>query len=472
MKEELARLFRQYTGSEPDHISSIPRSVSTRKYFRIEGDGRSVIGTYSPDIRETKAFSHFSRHFTDLGIRVPRVYIESHDKKYYLQEDLGNTTLFDLAESLKNSGDSNILNLYRNAIDEVIRLQLKGDRVVDYSLCVPRPEFDKQSVLWDLNHFKYYFLKLSGISYDEQLLENEFDMIAGEITEIKLKGFMFRDFQSRNIMIRDGMAWFIDFQGGRRGPLQYDLASLVFEAKAGLSEEERTELIEYYLGSLRQHTAVNQEDFYRDFYLAALVRVLQVLGAYGLRGIVEKKAVFLQSIPNGLSNLSFILEHLDQAYNENYLTRLLHELTLIGEKFRKLPAPFEGLTVTISSFSYRGQLPDDITGNGGGFVFDCRLLDNPGAHEKFRELNGMDREVVQFMEQKNGVGQFVSNVKEQLDQAIEVYQKRGYKDLMVNFGCTGGQHRSVYVSHKIADWIRCMKNVRVIEIHRELGMEK
>ncbi len=468
--KELINLCRAYTGVMPDKVEFIPQSVSLRQYFRIYKRNATVIGTYSPDEKETIAFKTYSDHFRVHELNVPEVYAVSEDQKFYLQTDLGDSRLFDLLVSRPGKEiDDKIIAIYREAIAQLTRMQVVGDQGLDYSVAVPRSAFDYQSVKWDLQYFKYYFLKPSGIPFDEQKLEEAFDNLAGYIAGIEIQGFMFRDFQSRNIMVRNDEPWLIDFQGGRRGPLQYDLTSLVYESRVELCDADRERLISCYLENLSDYTTFNKAAFMTGFYPVALARILQALGAYGLRGNIEKRGTFLQSIPAGLRNLGEVLKKTGAGLITDYLRVILQELILTAERYPMLPEHFNGLTVTIHSFSYRRPLPDDITGNGGGFVYDCRFLANPGLCDEFKSLNGFDREVIRYLDDDPGVPAFFESIKMQLSASIQRYKELGYTNLMVSFGCTGGRHRSVYMAHAVASWCRTMNGVRVFEHHRELG---
>jgi aminoglycoside/choline kinase family phosphotransferase len=502
--KEIHQLYKSHFGEPPDKTEEIHLAVSQRRYFRIIRGTESLIGTYSPDVRETVAFCTFSDHFLKLGLNVPEVFAVSDDKQFYLQSDLGSSRLHEIvvnrtsdttpepnkitvnkpiqdlvadstahpaADSSSAVLDDSLLDLYRLAIDQLVSMQFEGDQDLDYSVAVPRPAFDRQSVLWDMNHFKYYFLKPSGVPFDEQLLEETFEDCANRVSRMEPQGFMFRDFQSRNIMIKDGAVYLIDFQGGRRGPVHYDLASLVFDSKIQLTGADRAQLISYYFKAASQHCRMDQSAFMSDFYLVALVRILQALGAYGLRGKIEKKAVFLQSIPSGLKNLSFLLENLEPGVITDYFMTVLKELAATRDAYRELPEAYQGLTVTIHSFSYRRPGPDDLSGNGGGFVYDCRFVANPGLCDELKALNGFDREVIQFLEDDPEVATFLKSIQQQLERVIQSYLERDYRNLMVSFGCTGGQHRSVFFAHAIAEWCRTLEGVRVLEYHRELNLE-
>lgn len=470
--QEIIQLYHELTGDTPDRVVEIPGAVSARRYFRLFKGTQTMIGTFSPDSRETKAFLEFAEKFSSLGIHVPDVYAASADHHFYLQTDLGDQRMHELVagRNTKELGQD-LMGYYAAAIRELVRMQFLAHEKIDYSVCVPRQYFDRQSVIWDLNHFKYYFLKTSGIPFDEQFLEDAFQQFADQFDRMEATYFMFRDFQTRNIMIHEDTAWLIDFQGGRKGPVQYDLASLVYESKAALTPEDRSRIIEIYIHTAAAFSHMDTDLFMEGFYQAALIRILQALGAYGLRGMVEKKAVFLQSIPAGLENLGEVLEKVAGNAIHGYFRKLLEKLVGTKDTYRILPESFEGLTITLYSFSYRKPLPDDLAGNGGGFVYDCRFLTNPGKCEELKMLNGLDTAVQEFMEKDPEVGLFLDSVKNQAGAAIRTYMNRGYRNLMFSFGCTGGQHRSVYVSHRFATWCRSLQGVRTIEIHRELGRE-
>lgn len=467
--QELIHLYRELTGNAPERVAEIPGAVSTRRYFRIYGNAPAMIGTYSPDTRETVAFTSFAKTFRGEGIRVPEVFAVSEDQHFYLQEDLGDQRLHErVAGRTKAALDDELMDHYDAALRELVKMQFLAKGKVDYAVCVPRPAFDRQSVLWDLNHFKYYFLKPSGTPFDEQLLEDAFTVFADAFEKIPADTFMFRDFQTRNIMLHEGASWLIDFQGGRKGPLQYDLASLVYEARAALTPADRLQIMERYTGLASAYGSFDRDAFMDGFYPAALIRILQALGAYGLRGMVEKKAVFLQSIPMGLANLQEVLSRLSGPSVSTYFRKLLEDVAATKGAYRIIPPVTDDLTLTVYSFSYRKPLPDDLSGNGGGFVYDCRFLENPGKQESLATLTGLDAQVQAFLEKDPEVKAFTDSIRHQADAAIRSYQARGFKNLMFSFGCTGGQHRSVYFAHTFAEWCRSKSGVRVIEIHREL----
>lgn len=468
----ILNLYIKHFGKEPDKIEEIHSAVSTRRYFRLFGEEETVIGTFSPDILETRAFITFAKHFYEKGIHVPRIIAQSNDQNFYLQTDLGDQRLHEIIIARPSSKlNAKYKQYYKSAIDELVKLQIKGDQGLDYSISVPGPSFDRQAILWDLNHFKYYFLKPLGIPFDENRLEDSFIKISEHISNLSIQAYMFRDFQTRNIMMIDEYPFFIDFQGGRKGPIHYDLASLLFESKTGLTENDKSELLDYYIDILSEYKKINRSIFIKEYYQVALIRILQVLGTYGLRGNIEKKAVFIQSIPGGLKNLDYIINMIDLSIMDDYFLSLMKLVTDKKDSFRTLPDPFDGLTLTISSFSYRKPLPDDISGNGGGFVYDCRFLNNPGRFEEFKDLTGLDNDVIQFLKDRSEANEFVSSIKDQLHSVIIAYKRRNFTNLMVSFGCTGGRHRSVYVAKEIADWCRQFRDIRVLEFHSELDIQ-
>jgi len=472
--EELLALYKEYYSFSPDKAEKLPQSASTRSYFRIWKDGNTVIGTLSPDRAETRAFVNFSAHFLEKGISVPKVLAVSKDESCYLQEDLGDTLLLNMVDQYREGAVSReeLVKVYKRVIEKLLDLQLEGGKGLDYSLSVPRPVFDRLSVAWDLNHFKYYFLKISALPFSEDLLEKDFNELTALLCEEDMKHFMFRDFQSRNILIHNGEPFFIDFQGGRKGPLQYDLASLLFEAKVHLETDIREELYSYYLDQAAGKLELDRVSFAERFYWWLLIRQLQALGAYGLRGIIEKKLLFIQSIPYALQQLEDNLNRLPAEPALPELRRVLMLLAAQKNSYPVLPEAYDGLTITVTSFSFRKALPDDLSGNGGGFVYDCRFIRNPGRYESYAKLTGNDPAVEAFFLERTKMPRFLEQVRTQLTDVVASYQERGYANLMLNFGCTGGQHRSVYAARKTAAWLEKKEGVRVILRHRELEAGK
>ena len=452
VKENLINLFEKWAGEKALCFFPLPPSGSSRKYYRIKSKNKTAIGAFYPNQKENIAFIEFSRHFFKKGLKVPEIYARDLKKKNYLVQDLGNETLFSLInkERKENDFSPQIIEIYKKAIKELIRFQTAGGEGLNYELCTPRGKFDRQSMLWDLNYFKYYFLKLAKIPFDEQKLEKGFRAFINYLLETDLNFFLYRDFQSRNIMILNNRPYFIDYQGGRKGAREYDLGSLLFDAKADLPQSIREELLKYYLNEAKKDEKFNEEKFLQYFYPYCLIRILQAMGSYGFRGFYEKKEHFLQSIPYALKNMDYLLKKMTLPKETKPLTDVLK--IMVKSKalkvFEKKQTSF--LTVSINSFSYKQGLPIDASGNGGGFIFDCRALTNPGRIEKYKELNGLDKSVISFFKKQKDIRIFLKNVEAIINQAMENYLERKFSHLMASFGCTGGQHRSVYCAEKIA----------------------
>jgi aminoglycoside/choline kinase family phosphotransferase len=447
----------------------LPHSGSYREYVRLIAGEFSAIGTYNADVKENRAFLTFSGQFRANGIPVPAIYAQSDDSLIYLQEDLGSLTLFDfLAETRIQEGFSRtITEEYKKVLEILPAIQVTAGRQLDFSVCYPRAAFDQQSMMWDLSYFKYYFLKLARIPFDEQLLEDDFQKFAAYLLSADSNYFLYRDFQSRNVMLKDGKVWFIDYQGGRKGALQYDLASLLYDGKADIPQGVRDELFGFYLDELEKIIPVDRYEFMRFFKGFVLIRIMQAMGAYGFRGFYEKKEHFLKSIPFALDNLESILRKLDLPVELPELTKVLH-LVSQSSFLRSIGHKEHTLTVRISSFSYKKGLPADPSGNGGGFVFDCRAIHNPGKYAEYKTLTGKDTPVGQFLEDKSEMPGFLSLVTSLVEQSVKKYMERGFTHLSVGFGCTGGQHRSVYAAEKVAGYLKNNFPVNVVLFHREL----
>ncbi|MBK9358604.1 MAG: phosphotransferase [Bacteroidales bacterium] len=440
----LGELFSQWSGEEVRLITELPASGSDRRYFRISGAETDAIGAWNPDEKENNAFVGFTRHFGKTGLPVPELFAFHDDKHAYIQSDLGNETLFSL---LTGEGLSNrVKDLYRQVIFWLPRFQVRGIIDLDLDLCHPRKAFDRQSMMWDLNYFKYYFVRLSGLGFDEQALEDDFEKLIDFLSGATSDFFMYRDFQSRNVMIAGNRPFFIDYQGGRLGPLQYDIASLLFDAKANLPNDFREELLDLYIEEASKYTNIDRKQFLRHYYGFVLIRILQAMGAYGFRGFYQKKEHFLQSIPYALDNLAYLLNYRHPEFEFPTLEKLLRSY-ITSETLRNYAKP--ALKVRVCSFSYKEGIPADVTGNGGGFVFDCRALPNPGREEEFRLLTGIDKPVISYLAAQPETGIFFVNICNIVDQAVENYLSRGFQHLMVSFGCTGGQHRSVYFAGQL-----------------------
>lgn len=468
IKDQLISLFESHFREEVTFFEQLPASGSYREYARMKSQNHQVIGAYNQDVRENQAFLEFSAHFRNAGIPVPVIYAVSPDEQTYLQEDLGNTTLFDfLTKKRDTEGFSvGIVNEYKKVLRELPRIQLVAGKDIDYSVCYPRDAFDKQSMMWDLNYFKYYFLKLAKIPFDEQALEDDFQAFSDYLLAVDNNAFLYRDFQSRNVMLKDGGVYFIDYQGGRKGALQYDLASLLYDAKANIPEAEREELLEFYLDELDKYKHTDREKFKSLYDGYVLIRIMQAMGAYGFRGFYEKKEHFLKSIPFALKNLEALLEKNTIPVRLPELFKVLKAVT--ESTFLKTISPVnDRLTVRISSFSFKKGIPVDPSGNGGGFVFDCRAIHNPGKYDEYKHLSGKDIQVQKFLEEKSTMPDFLKNVFALVTQSVEVYRSRGFKHLCVNFGCTGGQHRSVYGAEKLAEYLKNNFPVTVVLQHVE-----
>jgi aminoglycoside/choline kinase family phosphotransferase len=461
-------LFEHHFQEKVETFSMLPPSGSYREYCRLENSHRSVIGAFNADVKENTAFLSFTNHFRKKSLPVPEIFAVSSDLKKYLLEDLGNVTLFDfLSETRESEGFSEtIVAEYRKVLKVLPKIQIAGGKDMDYSVCYPREAFDKQSMMWDLNYFKYYFLKLAKISFDEQALEDDFQAFSDYLLSAPSDYFLYRDFQSRNVMLKDGGVHFIDYQGGRRGALQYDLASLLYDGKADIPQEIRTQLFNFYIEELKNYIPVNESEFTSYFNGFVLIRIMQAMGAYGFRGFYEKKEHFLKSIPFAINNLQNLLPELNLPVEIPELINVLHLLTQ-SETLKEIGQVSSNLSVRITSFSYKKGLPADPSGNGGGFVFDCRALNNPGRYAEFKSLTGKDLKVQQFIEQNSEMKLFLIPVKALVEQSVKNYLERGFSHLSVNFGCTGGQHRSVYAAEKLAAWLRNNFPVNVVLVHRE-----
>jgi aminoglycoside/choline kinase family phosphotransferase len=572
---ELTALYRKTFGVDPVEVIALRADGSDRRIYRLVGSGQpaTVIGISGVDLEENRAFISYSRALRSAGLPVPQIHGVGEGDAIYLEEDLGDVTLFNaLVEGRRREGNDqvplDVVALYRRVIELLPRLQVEGGKVIDYSLAHPHAEFDRQSMMWDLNYFKYHFLKLAGIAFNEARLERDFINLCDFLLQADRSHFLYRDFQSRNIMIRDGEPWFIDYQGGRRGALQYDIASLLYDAKADLNNDLRTGLLEFYLDSLETHIAVDRAEFVRHYQGFVLIRIMQAMGAYGYRGYFQRKNHFLDSVPFAVRNIESIimkgaipieLPELVAAFVEivrrmgdgesgrggegvrgreepslipTLLTPVPEVVVSIEPEGResckaaipadqatvieaKVPtgthvvvetdapadspvavdvAPTSGsdagvlpvvsappvavavamqpaakkLTVRITSFSYRRGYPEERSENGGGFVFDCRALHNPGRYDEYRDLCGCDAPVIEFLEREEPVIHFWHAVVTLVDIAVENYIARGFTDLSISFGCTGGQHRSVYFSERLSRHLAERYPQVVVELgHRE-----
>lgn len=470
IEKALAQLFEKWAGQSPELVLPLAPSGSNRVYYRLQSKNRSAIGAFSPDDKETMAFLGFSKHFKSKDLPVPEIYAEDAKHKIYLQEDLGFTTLYSYLLQKDEYFPDYLIQIYKKVVEQLARLQIVGSEGLDYSVCYPRDSFDRQSMIWDFNYFKYYFLKLAKAPFDEQLLENDMHRFADYLLQADDNFFMFRDFQTRNIMIKAGEPFFIDYQGGRKGALQYDLASLLYQAKANIPPDIRLDLLNHYLDTVEQLIPIDREKWIEYYYGFVLIRCIQVLGAYGYRGLYERKEHFIKSIPFALRNVKWIFENRNFPVEmPEVRAALLHIIeSKQFEPFDKIKARSSLLTVTINSFSYKqGGIPADDSGNGGGFVFDCRFIHNPGRYEPYKKLTGRDEPVITFLRHHSIMEDFMDNVYRIVDDAIEDYIDRSFTHLMINFGCTGGQHRSVYAADTLAKHIQEKYGVKLKVNHIE-----
>jgi aminoglycoside/choline kinase family phosphotransferase len=469
--EVLKKLFEQHFHSPIGRVQPLQGQLggSGRKIIRLASEEFSAIGVLYNVREENVAFLEFSRHFHRHGLPVPEIYAVDLSQGAYLEEDLGDTTLFDFLWT--NRVDENIspqvVEAYRKVVAVLPRFQIEAGRDLNYEVCYPRSVFDRQSITWDLNYFKYYFLRLAGIPFNEQSLEDDFSRLTKFLLSADLNYFLYRDFQSRNIMLRDGQPFFLDYQGGRKGALQYDIASLLYDAKADLPPELREQLLDLYIDRLAGFIELEREAFMQHYYAYVYVRIMQALGAYGFRGFYERKAHFLQSVPYALKNLRWLLHNAKLPIELPTLMDAFAS-TVASEKLQSLASKEENVIVRIFSFSFRRGVPKDETGHGGGFVFDARSIPNPGREEKFKTLTGKDAPVIDFLNQQESVHQFLAGVMSLVDSSVNNYQRRGFTSLTVSFGCTGGQHRSVYFAEQLAKRLSGRNGVEVVVRHLEL----
>lgn len=461
----------------------IQQQGSNRIYTRTTDDqGQTMIRVEGTNLAENRAFVYLSRHFASKGLPVPQVLWVSEDGMSYTQQDLGDTILFDAIRHGRETGDFSTAEqqLLERTLRALAHIQVEGAQGLDWSVCFPVQSMDQRSIRWDLNYFKYCFLKGTKIEFSEPLLEDEFDRLTATILAQPADTFLYRDFQSRNVMLKDGKPYFIDFQGGRRGPSQYDVASFLWQAKANIPPTLRNKLIDAYLDELEkviitslQHS-INKEAWRAALPHFVLFRTLQVLGAYGYRGYFERKPHFLQSIPNALRNLRDILNLLPEyPYLKQLATNLTAQRSYTETVLQAKPViQRSDLLVTVYSFSFKKGLPSDDSGNGGGYVFDCRSTHNPGKYDEYKQLTGLDQPVIDFLEQDGEILTFLESVDKLIDHHVERFIERGFTHLQVSFGCTGGQHRSVYCAEHTARRLHAKYGVRIRLIHRERGIDK
>lgn len=484
-EEALQQLFRHYFNESARTIVQLPQAGSDRIYFRLSNDTHSVIGTYGKDARENETFVHHTEHFLQKHIAVPRIYALSPDKHYYLQQDLGEVSLYSI---IRQQGISGEVQAYlKEVLQQLVYLQIKGSEDFDFNSCYPIQRFNRSSMFWDLNSFKYYFARIARAHFSEVKLNKDFHDLCDYLLEENHQYFMFRDCQSRNVMVHNGKIYFIDYQGGRMGALQYDAASLLWQAGAKIPYELRNKLFDHYADKVSELIEIDRKDFKERYHAFVLIRMLQVLGAYGFRGIIERRSHFIESIMPAIDNIRWFLENIELKIELPELYSVLEQLCKMDLSFLAQdavpkevqqkeilhPAANEGkrLSVSVNSFSFKRGIPEDHSGNGGGFVFDCRGLHNPGRYEPYKQLTGKDAEVIRFLEEQSKAQEFLEGIYKVIDVNIQDYLARDFENLQINFGCTGGQHRSVYCAEQTAKYVREKYGVpvNIRHIERELN---
>ncbi|MBI3552554.1 MAG: phosphotransferase [Elusimicrobia bacterium] len=470
-QKRLQALYRAHFGAAPKSIAPLKAHASSRLIYRLGGGKKTVIGVHNDDPQENAAFIEFSRHFRECGLPVPAIYASDAEKDVYLEQDLGDVTLFDLLSKKRTAAGfpKDVIDVYKQAVKILPKFQVEAGKTLDYGFCYPRASFDKKSMMWDLNYFKYYFLRLANTAFDEQALEDDFEAFSDYLLDAPRDFFLYRDFQSRNIMVMGGRPWFIDYQGGRKGALQYDIASLLFDAKADIPFATREDLLAYYVEEAHKHVRFDKRKFLDHYHGFVFIRIMQALGTYGLRGFYERKTHFLQSIPYAIRNLEYLLRTSHLPVKVPALMGVFK--ALVGSSYlRQFGAAQLKLTVRLQSFSFRDALPVDEHGHGGGFVFDCRALPNPGRIEKYAKLTGKDAPVAAFLKKEAPVKRYLDHAGALIESSVANYRGRNFSDLMVSFGCTGGRHRSVYCAEALAKRLRDVPGVSV-EL-RHLALEK
>ena len=474
--ENIKLFFQSFKPDKIINFEKLPKSGGDRIYFRIKTDNDSFIATYNENIKENVAFLSFTEHFKKIYAPVPHIYLNHPDGKMYIQQDFGNVSL--LNELEKYGQNEYVYDLFKKSLKGLAALQIKGSEDFDYADCLTSKEFGKQAILSDLLYFKYYFLDTLKIPYDKEKLIDDFEALSNYLTHVEHKYFMFRDFQSRNICIQNNEVHFIDYQGGMKGALQYDVASLLWQARADLTDDWKNSLLEYYMDCASEilKQPVNRIRFVTQYNGYVLIRLMQVLGAYGFRGLFERKAQFLTSIPLALTNLKWFLANKKTGIALPEYERILNLIVQdnIVDRFKPLQADASTpLVVTINSFSFlRRGYPKEKSDNGGGFVFDCRGLLNPGRFEKFMTLTGRDKPVIDFLEQRTAMPEFLNGVYNIVDISVEDYIKRSFGSLTISFGCTGGQHRSVYAADALARYLRNKFKVKIELNHLEQNIHE
>ena len=465
--DKIKELFASFSKDEITGIDKLPQAGSERHYYRIYTATKNFIATYGANIKENESFIYFTEHFIKKNLATPQLFCVNAEKDSYIQEDFGDASLLNKLEELGYVPE--VYNLYKTSLHQLALLQIKGDEGLNYEKCLTNTSFGKQAIMADLLYFKYYFLDALRRPYDKQKLIDDFEALSNYLSHTEYKFFMFRDFQSRNIMVKgNGDVGFIDYQGGMKGAPQYDVASLLWQAKANLPEDWKNYLLEDYINSFESivEETVDRDVFKSQYNGYVLIRLLQVLGAYGFRGLFERKAHFLTSIPLALQNLKWFVSNQSIGIAVPEFKKVL-ELCISNEvmqEYTPVQATSETpLVVDVCSFSFIQQgYPKDETKNGGGFIFDMRGILNPGRFDEYKHLSGLDKPVKDFLEQQTKMPDFLNGVYSIIDVSVEDYIKRGFENLCINFGCTGGQHRSVFAAEAVA---RHLKNKFKVNIN-------
>lgn len=463
------------TGEQPLSIRPLAASGSSRKYYRITTKEHSLIGAFNATKEENRAFFYLASYFQEQGLSVPKIFIVNEQENCYLMEDLGDSTLMDYIVADGGEMSASLVMLLQRTMEELIKFQCSGHKGLDYGMTYPTPSFDKKSILDDLLYFKYYFLKLHPkIEFNEVRLSDDFETLAEYIIQAPNDFFMYRDFQSRNIMVHDNKLYFIDFQGGRRGPLQYDVVSFLYQVKAQFSEQLRQELLQHYHNMLLKVKPDAAKVFYDYLPAFVILRLMQVLGAYGYRGLIQHKVHFLESLPRAIREFKHHFQNASLPLRLPELTHIVGQLPSLYDDYPINNSSCNNrLTVSINSFSYRKGYPNDVSGNGGGFVFDCRPLPNPGRMEEYKQLTGRDKAVADYLKQQPEVLQYLEHCRALLSPCVDNYIQRQFTHLMISFGCTGGQHRSVFFAQSIFEWFKNQYPMLHIELyHREQNIRE
>ncbi len=479
MSEVLSRLFKQRFGEEPTEIVPVGAHASQRRIVRLRGTARSVVGVFHNIREENRAFIEFTRHFRSFGLPVPEILAEDRDGLAYLQEDLGEVTLYDRYRELTKShglgGEFPVAleKLFSEAVTVLPRFQIEAGRTLDFSLCYPSRAYDRNAMLWDMHYFRDSFLIRTKVPFEGTQLENDFQRFAEYLCSVESSYFVYRDFQSRNIMVHNDKLYFIDYQSGKKGALHYDIATILYQSKAPLPSALRQKLLSQYIEQASKLVKIDCSEFERQFRYFVLIQLMHRFGTYGRQGLEYGKRYFIESIPLAVDNLKEFLGSFESVLKLPAIRRVLEEIVARRDALVVGRIPPSGdaipLTINITSFSYKKGVPQDTSVHGGGFIFDCRCVLNPGREQEYKEKSGLDPEVAQFIDKLDGGARFRKASFALVDQAIESYMARGFSNLMVAFGCTGGQHRSVYFSETLARYLRERGDVQVTVIHRDLG---